>query len=120
AFPHDAGTAREVSGRRDRQVGPCDQGGGHRAGVMSPASRRHNAAMHALFGRLNDGTAIEQHTLSNGRGLEVRALTYGGIITSIKVPDRDGRAGNVVLGFDTLDAYVARSPYFGAIAGRYA
>jgi len=72
------------------------------------------------FGRLNDGTAIEQYTLSNGRGMEVRALTYGGIIASIMVPDRDGRAGNVVLGFDTLEAYVARNPYFGAIAGRYA
>ena len=76
--------------------------------------------MHPPFGRLSDGTAIEQYTLSNGRGMAVSALTYGGIITSITVPDRDGRAGNVVLGFDNLEAYVARNPYFGAIAGRYA
>jgi aldose 1-epimerase len=72
------------------------------------------------FGRLRDGTEIEQYTLSNGRGLAVRALTYGGIITAIDVPDRHGQLGNVVLGFDTADAYVERNPYFGAIAGRYA
>src|SRR5512138_1400324 len=76
--------------------------------------------MHAVFGRLGDGTAIEQYTLSNGRGLVVSALTYGGIITSITVPDRVGKLGSVVLGFDNLQAYVERNPYFGAIAGRYA
>lgn len=72
------------------------------------------------FGRLKDGTLIEQCALSNGAGMDVRVLTYGGILSSIVVPDRDGRPGNVVLGFDRLDDYVKRSPYFGAIAGRYA
>ncbi|MCW5658088.1 MAG: galactose mutarotase [Burkholderiaceae bacterium] len=72
------------------------------------------------FGRLLDGTLVEQCTLANGAGMEVRVLTYGGIIASIVVPDREGRPGNVVLGFDHLADYVERSPYFGAIAGRYA
>ncbi|MGE0355250.1 MAG: aldose epimerase family protein, partial [Gemmatimonadales bacterium] len=52
--------------------------------------------------------------------MEIRALTYGGIIQSIRAPDRRGRADDIVLGFDTLDGYLTDSPYFGAIIGRYA
>jgi aldose 1-epimerase len=50
----------------------------------------------------------------------VHAITYGGIITEVRVPDRDGRLGDVVLGFDRLDGYLREHPYFGAIVGRYA
>ena len=49
----------------------------------------------------------------------MRAITYGGIITSIKTPDRSGAIGDIVLGFDTLDGYLAGHPFFGAIVGRY-
>jgi aldose 1-epimerase len=58
-------------------------------------------------------------TLTGSNGFEVRAITYGGIITSIRVPDRRGVLADVVLGFDTLQPYLARHPYFGAIVGRY-
>jgi aldose 1-epimerase len=76
------------------------------------------------FGALADGTKIERYTLSNGRGMRVRVLTYGGIVQSLEVPDRRGKAGNVALGFGTLggytsDAYVTANPYFGALIGRY-
>jgi aldose 1-epimerase len=76
------------------------------------------------FGALADGTRVERYTLSNGRGMKVRVLTYGGIVQSLEVPDRRGRPGNVALGFGTLggylsDAYIASNPYFGAIIGRY-
>ena len=71
------------------------------------------------FGEV-DGQPVERYTLTNANGIEVVILTYGGIIQSIRVPDRDGAMANVVLGFDTLDEYVASSPYFGAITGRYA
>ena len=65
------------------------------------------------------GRPIEQLTLTNKNGIEVRAITYGGIITSIKTPDRTGAMGDIVLGFDSLDGYLAGHPFFGAIVGRY-
>ena len=60
-------------------------------------------------------------TLTNGNGLELRTMAYGATIVSLRVPDRAGRLDDVVLGFDTGEAYVAQnSPYFGALVGRYA
>jgi aldose 1-epimerase len=73
----------------------------------------------ARFGTLKDGTNVDVITLKNAHGIEVRIITYGGIITSIRTPDRHGRFDDIVLGFDDLDDYVQRSPYFGAIIGRY-
>jgi len=72
------------------------------------------------FGRLPDGSAVDVFTLANGRGMEVRAISYGGIIQAIRVPDAGGGSGDVVLGFDSLADYLGPSPYFGAIVGRYA
>jgi aldose 1-epimerase len=64
--------------------------------------------------------AVSVYTLTNDRGASVKFLSYGGIITQINVPDRSGRIGNVVLGFNTVAEYEAKSPYFGALVGRYA
>ncbi|MBY0495835.1 MAG: galactose mutarotase [Cyanobacteria bacterium] len=72
----------------------------------------------AAFGTV-DSRAVEQFTLTNRNGVEVRAITYGGIITSIKTPDRVGAIGDIVLGFNSIDRYLADHPYFGAIIGRY-
>jgi len=74
----------------------------------------------AAFGRMPDGTLVELFTLTNAHGMEVRAISYGAAVCSIRVPDRDGRLDDVVLGHDTLDAYINRSQYFGAIVGRFA
>jgi aldose 1-epimerase len=71
------------------------------------------------FGTMPDGTAIEQYTLTNANGIEMKVITYGGIITSLKLPDRDGKLDDVVLGYDNLDGYLKQNPYFGAIIGRY-
>ena len=60
------------------------------------------------------------YTLTNANGMEVKITNYGGIITSVVVPDRDGNMENVTLGFTTLDEYVEGHPYFGNITGRYA
>jgi galactose mutarotase-like enzyme len=72
------------------------------------------------FGVTPDGDSVELFTLTNAHGVELRAMTYGGIIVSLKVPDRDGAPGDVVLGHDSLQGYLESSPYFGAIVGRYA
>lgn len=73
------------------------------------------------YGTLPDGRRIEQYTLRNANEMSVSIITYGGIITSIDVPDRHGRIANVVLGYPNLDGYVhQKGTYFGAIIGRYA
>jgi len=71
------------------------------------------------FGRTPDGTPVDLYTLRNAKGMEATIMTYGGIVTSLKVPDRNGRFDDVVLGYDNLDAYLKSSPYFGALIGRY-
>jgi aldose 1-epimerase len=72
------------------------------------------------FGTTEEGEAVDLYTLTNANGVEVRITNYGGIITSILVPDRDGTMANVTLGFNTLDEYLAGHPFFGCITGRYA
>jgi aldose 1-epimerase len=71
-----------------------------------------------LFGKLADGTEVHSWSLENG-GTRLKVLSYGGIVRSLEIPDRHGRYANVSLGFDTLEEYVAKSPYFGALIGRY-
>jgi aldose 1-epimerase len=83
----------------------------------SPAAKR--GVTRAPFGMLRNQTPVEIYTLTNANGLEMRAITYGGIITSLKVPDRSGRLGDIVLGFDAIDGYLKDPPYFGALIGRY-
>jgi len=73
----------------------------------------------APFGRTSEGQAVELFTLTNIHGIEVRLTNYGGIITSLKTPDRSGRFDDIVLGYDSLSGYLHDSPYFGAIVGRY-
>ncbi|MFD8233069.1 aldose epimerase family protein [Streptomyces sp. NPDC059696] len=76
--------------------------------------------MNELFGTLSDGTPVHRWTLARA-GVRVRVLTYGGIVQCVQVPDREGRAGDVVLGFPDLDGYLAHpEPYLGALVGRYA
>jgi len=65
------------------------------------------------------GLAVYLYTLSNKNGMEVKITNYGGIITSVKVPDKKGVKDNVVLGFDSLSSYQSGHPYFGSLVGRY-
>lgn len=67
-----------------------------------------------------DGTAVRQFILSNGRGMVAKIITHGAILSELHAPDRDGRAANIVLGFDNLDQYLAGHPCFGAVVGRFA
>ncbi len=71
------------------------------------------------FGRLPDGAAVDICTLTNRSGIRARIMTYGAILVSLELPDRDGAFADVNLGFDTLEGYLGGHPYFGAVIGRY-
>jgi aldose 1-epimerase len=73
----------------------------------------------APFGTLPDGTDINLYTMRNGKGAEMKVMNYGGIIVSLLIPDRDGKPVDVLLGYDSLDAYVKSNPFFGSLVGRY-
>ncbi|MCX7939148.1 MAG: galactose mutarotase [Thermoflexales bacterium] len=75
---------------------------------------------HAHFGSLPDGRPVTLFTLANDAGATVKITNFGGIITSIVVPDRAGKPGEVTLGFDSLEDYLRPHPYFGCITGRFA
>jgi aldose 1-epimerase len=88
-------------------------------GFAPGASRKSPAVTRAPFGRTPDGQAVESFTLTNAHGVELRAISYGGVIVSLRVPDRDGRLDDVVLGHDDLAGYLAKPSFFGALVGRY-
>ena len=73
----------------------------------------------ADFGKTPDGQAVEIYTLRNSKGAEADIMTYGGIVRKLTMPDKNGKFADVVLGFDDLQGYIDKSPYFGALIGRY-
>jgi len=73
----------------------------------------------SAFGKMKDGQPVGLYTLTNTGGMEVAITNYGGVVVSIKAPDRSGKFADVVLGFDTFDAYLNNTPFFGALVGRY-
>jgi aldose 1-epimerase len=90
------------------------------APAAAPAAAQKATVARSSFGHLPDGAEVALYTLTNRHGMEVRVIDYGGIVTSIKVPDRQGARADVVLGFDSLEGYEKNPPYFGPIVGRYA
>jgi aldose 1-epimerase len=90
---------------------------------FSPAQEKSSKPNHEVkkqpFGT-RDGRPVNLYTLTNAHGVEIRAMNYGGIITSIRVPDRKGQLADIVLGHDTLEGYIPNPPYLGAVVGRYA
>ncbi|MFM1919610.1 MAG: hypothetical protein RLZZ303_1244 [Candidatus Hydrogenedentota bacterium] len=73
-----------------------------------------------VFGAMPDGTPVRSFTLDNGNGTKAVLIEYGATLVSLEVPDRNGQPGDIVLGFNTLEEYREKSPYFGAICGRVA
>jgi aldose 1-epimerase len=71
------------------------------------------------FGKTKDGVAVSLFTLRNSKGAEAGICNYGGLVIFLKVPDRNGKLGDVVLGYDNLADYIKDTPYFGAMVGRY-
>jgi len=73
----------------------------------------------STFGKTPDGRTIELYTLTNTKGVQVAITNYGGRVVSLWAPDSNGKMGDVVLGFDDLNGYLGKNPYFGALIGRY-
>ncbi len=71
------------------------------------------------YGALADGTPVMEYTLVNRQGMTMKVINYGGIVTSLTAPDRDGKLADVVLGYDSLSQYVSNNPFFGSLVGRY-
>jgi aldose 1-epimerase len=98
----------------------------HRAAAVSVltltallASRSYGGPIESkAFGVTSDGKEVTQYTLTTGKGGVAKIITYGAIVTDLIVPDKDGKMGDVVLGFDNLKQYEEESPYFGAVVGR--
>ena len=86
---------------------------------LSSAQLSNERLEEAVFGRMPDGTAVEQFTLRNNNGMTVKIISYGAIVTEIQAPDRDGNTINVVYGSDTLEPYLAGFPA-AAVIGRVA
>jgi len=94
----------------------CSRGTSSSATSMPSEQGR---VMLAPFARTPDDQEVDLITLRNQAGVEIRVMTYGATILSLKTPDRNGQADDIVLGFDTFPPYVDKSPYFGCIVGRY-
>ena len=100
-----------IAEQRRREVAATTLSGtAHATGGRKPVKN--------LFGELADGTKVYSWALENG-GTRLKVLSWGGVVQSLEIPDRRGRYANVSAGFDNLEDYVAKTPYFGALIGRY-
>src|SRR3981081_384758 len=80
----------------------------------------HGTVEEQPFGTTKEGKKITLYTLTNSQHMEIRAMNYGAIIVSLRVPDRKGQVADIVLGHDTLQGYFDNSPHLGGLVGRYA
>jgi len=87
--------------------------------AQTTSSKQNPGVQEQPFGT-QGGRPVHLYTLTNSHGVEVKAMNYGGIILSIRVPDRKGQLGDIVLGHETLEGYIPNPPFLGAIVGRYA
>ena len=89
------------------------------AGCDVITSIQKGGAVERLFGTTSDGQAVKLFTLKNKSGAELQVINFGAIVLSLKVPDRNGQLADVTLGCDQLSDYESKTPYFGAVVGRY-
>jgi aldose 1-epimerase len=88
-------------------------------GCSAPSPPEVRAVTKIAWGKTHEGESTDLYTLANARGAEARITNYGGIVVSLKMPDRNGAMTNVVAGLDDLESYLTPAPFFGAIIGRY-
>ena len=89
------------------------------AAFAAEASPARGSITKRPFGATPDGQSVDLYILRNAKGAEAAIMTYGGTVTSLKVPDKQGRMGDVVLGYAQLEGYLTNSPFFGCLVGRY-
>lgn len=89
------------------------------AGCASSKSCKMKCSTNSTPFGTADGKAVSLFTLKNSKGAEAQICNYGGIVTSLKVADKNGNFGDVVLGYDNLESYIKATPYFGCLVGRY-
>ena len=87
--------------------------------LTAGAAGKSGSTKKSSFGKSPDGEQVDLYVLTNKNGMEAAISTYGGVVVSLKVPDRNGKPADVVLGFDSVDGYVNDKSYFGALIGRY-
>lgn len=88
--------------------------------ALGAQSAHADSLTKAAFGKLPNGTEVEQYTMTNANGVAVKFITLGGCITAMDTPDRTGHMANIVLGYHDLAGYDTNNTYFGGIIGRYA
>jgi aldose 1-epimerase len=93
--------------------------GGQQEEKRAEVAELKQSVTQSEFGTTPEGVNVDLYTLTNKNGLRARITNYGGILVSLEVPDRDGNLGDITLGYDKLDGYIANNPYFGALIGRY-
>ncbi|MDP7014436.1 MAG: hypothetical protein QGG36_01410, partial [Pirellulaceae bacterium] len=93
--------------------------GGDQASSEKNAEKGTGKVTKEPFGKTKDDREIDLYTCTNKNGLVLKMITYGAIVVSLETPDRDGKLANINLGFDKLDGYLRRHPYFGSTVGRY-
>lgn len=86
----------------------------------TPEEPKQLAVSKHPFGTTPDGIQIDLYTLTNSAGVEAEIMTYGGALVSVRVPDRNGDLGDVVVGYNRLSPFFGNNPYFGGIIGRFA
>ena len=89
------------------------------AAAAKPSAPAGPTIEQSVYGELPNGELVTQFVLHSGAGVEATIITYGGVITSLMAPDRDGKQADIVLGYDSLQGYLDNTAYFGALIGRY-
>jgi aldose 1-epimerase len=87
--------------------------------TLTVTAERKSIMKKQSFGKTSDGRPVDLYTLANKKGMEVAITNFGGIIVALKVPDRNGKSDDVVLGYDSIDGYLTTKAFFGALIGRY-
>ena len=87
--------------------------------AAAPALAQAAEPSRTVFGTLPDGRTVEEVTLTNGKGVTARVISWGALLRTLEVPDRAGKSADIVLGYNDLDSYLTQPRYFGASVGRY-